>query len=210
MVKLCKKKLYTIKNGKQNKKYIKLLLTKKKNLLYRPLTIVFIYWSIASCVMPFCLGAKIFCELFSLPILPTIFGISLFVQLLIILSSFVSVALRLLFTIVLLLFKLLSLSFLQLLGTSVGESSESSLLMHELLRFCTFCANFSQCSLFSSTPFTNGCSLFDNVPKACQSNIQLKSKFNFSYENYHVNHKKAFWLSTEHGWKWESSVGLTS
>lgn len=153
------------------------------------------YWSIAwsrtekhSLFIPFCFGGNIFCEL-SLPIFPTIFGISLPLQ--IILSSFVSDGDRLLFTMLLLLFKLLSssISFL-LAGTSVVavvvvvvviESLVFVPTLHELLRFCTFCANCSQCSLLFRTPFTSGCSLSDNVPKACQSNHQLAFKFN--YEN---------------------------
>lgn len=154
--------------------------------------------------MPFCnFGAKIFCEL-SLPSLPTIFGISLLfvpLQMITLLSSCdwdwdcVDTH-RLLFTITLLLFKLLlSLSFLRC-ETSVMVSSSSSsppsviLLavvagaesvvvvsaaavvgpaIHEQLRFCTFCANSSQCSLFCCTPSTNGCSLSESTPKAYQS-----------------------------------------
>lgn len=150
-----------------------------------------IYWSIASCVrsrcvkfsqfaVPFCFGGNKFCEL-SLPILPTIFGISLFVPLHIILSSFdVNDADRLLFTILVLLFNLLSLSFL-LDGTSVIESLVFVPWLHVcvcvvvvvvvvvVVRFCTLCAKSSQCCLFSFTPFTSGCSLSDSVPKACQS-----------------------------------------
>lgn len=41
--------------------------------------------------------------------------------------------------------------------------------LHEQLRFCTFCANSSQCSLFCCTPSTSGCSLSDSTPKAYQS-----------------------------------------
>lgn len=145
---------------------------------------MFPHWSIGSCrlrscvekfsqFIPFCFGGKIFCEL-SLPIFPTIFGISLFVPLHIILSSLVSggvggngddVVDSLLFTILLLLFKLLSLSFL-LVETSVIESLMFVDALHELVRFCTFCANCSHFSLFSKTPFTSGCNLSESFPKA--------------------------------------------
>lgn len=174
------------------------------------------YWSVVasrvgkfSQLMPFCnFGAKIFCEL-SLPILPTIFGISLLfmpLQIIILLSSCVDCDCvvdthRLLFTITLLLFKLLlSQSFLRC-ETSVMVSSPSVILLavvvvvsvdvailfgivvgagvvvislavpvlHEQLRFCTFCANSSQRSLFCCTPSTNGCSLSESTPKAYQS-----------------------------------------
>lgn len=166
--------------------------------------------------MPFCnFGAKIFCEL-SLPSLPTIFGISLLfvpLQMITLLSSCdcdwdcdcVDTH-RLLFTITLLLFKLLlSLSFLRCeTSVMVSSSSPSSVMLlatvvivsvvagaesvssavvvgpvlHKQLRFCTFCANSSQCSLFCCTPSTNGCSLSESTPKAYQSNSWKKGSVN--------------------------------
>lgn len=74
-------------------------LTKHKSPRGYSTTILLNYWSIASCLRsrggkfsqfkPFCFGGNILGEL-SLPILPTIFGISLFVPLHIILSSVVN------------------------------------------------------------------------------------------------------------------------